>query len=193
MGKLKFGDHDISMVLGNPWNSCKLAFCMLLFYVVFPISSLSSAQLLLEPVSLEGVSPAPHKWLLKIQTGEPLPPKQRRVLEELLELPAASELKTVFELYLDRNQKLTDKDFETFSKILQTARELEELEKKKQVEVAREPSDSPLEEQQQREEELPQTNFNPERSPSTAEKEQPSRPSVDLDFLYHDVRPMRPL
>jgi hypothetical protein len=166
---------------------------------MFPALLFTGAQPLVAGALSTDFSEISHPWLHQIQSDEPLPREQRDVLEQLLDTPAAADLKAVFELYLNRNRKLTDKDFETFSKILKTVRELEELEGQQETET-QEAEERPDDDQEQLSKTEPTPSTPPakpsveaDRSALPEKDDQPSAPTVDLDFLYHDARPMRPL
>lgn len=156
-----------------------------------------------------------------IQSDEAMPQDQRDVLEELLETPETVDLKPVFELYLNRNRKLADKDFQAFSRMLETTRELRKLEEQKKAKAGPTSPTGPDNEAAVDEEaattaeapgpptgsdDLPpsaETAPIPSARPqTTAEGDQSPRPgdddrlppaSIDLDFLYHGAKPMRPL
>ena len=180
------------------WGLCRNAFGALLCFAMLPALLLAGVQPLVAAALSTDRFEIVHPWLQRIQSDEPLPPQQRDVLEQLLATPAAADLKPVFELYLNRNRKLTDKDFETFSKILTTVRELEALEGQKETEI-QEAEERPDDDQEQFSETEPTS---PTRSDAGAEADRsalqekddrPSAPTVDLDLLYHDAKPMRPL
>lgn len=159
----------------------RVAMKVLIFHALAMSCSFSSAQAKSPALwPIDGPT-SPRGWILKAQSDEPLSPDQEDVLKRLLETPIDTDLKVVLQLYLDRNQKLSDEDFQTFSSILNTVLELEKLEKQRALDQKAEKPNAP------------ETPDNPGQSPASDEKNPPVSPPVDLDLLYHGPAPMRPL
>ncbi len=175
----------------------RIVFYALLLHATILEVTLSSASMLTAATFEADKSSLPQRWIHNVQSEDPLPLAQRDVLEQLMQTPMAPDLKVVFELYLNRNRKLSDKDFQTFSKILETANELKKLEEEQQKTnaVPTPPKNSEVVEEQTNEELASSTKLktaNDNRSSMPDNSERPP-PSIDLDFLYHGMKPMRPL
>jgi rubrerythrin len=124
-------------------------------------------------IAASNEQPRVYRQLLRsIQDGSGLPPEQRDVLQQLMNAPEMDHLRSVLELYLTRDRRLSDDDFETLKELLAITTQLSDLEREKS--------------------EAPGPTMN-EQAP----KEEPAPPLAPRpspgDMLYHSIPPLKPL
>ena len=111
-----------------------------------------------------------------IQDRTSMPPEQRDVLQQLINIPDLNHLRGVLELYLTRNQQLSDDEFATLKELLDITTELSDLEREKSA------PEEPLE--------IDQT----EQNKSSEEVVTPqARPQLPKELLFHPLPQLRPM